>query len=133
MAKQKYVTQLTTRSPCPVAGALDIIGDKWTMVVVRDLILGKTKFGEFLESPEKITSNILTERLKRLESMSLVERSLYQNNPDRYEYHLTAMGRDLRGVLAALKNWGIKHLNPKRSVKCKALPQTKNYTQTIAP
>ena len=116
MAKQKYVTHLTTRSQCPVAGTLDILGDKWTMVVVRDLILGKTKFGEFLESPEHITTNILTERLKRLESMSLVERSLYQNNPARYEYHLTPMGRDLREVLLALKTWGLKHLNPKRTV-----------------
>jgi len=85
------------------------------MVVVRDLILGKTKFGEFLESPEKITTNILTERLKRLESMSLVERSLYQNNPDRYEYHLTPIGCDLHGVMDALKQWGLKHLNPNRN------------------
>jgi DNA-binding HxlR family transcriptional regulator len=95
------------RSPCPIASALDILGDKWTLLVVRDLLFfGKRLYGELLDSPEGIPTNILAERLKRLEAVGVLEKRPYQTNPVRYEYHLTPKGRDLRRPLLALVRWG---------------------------
>jgi DNA-binding HxlR family transcriptional regulator len=98
------------RSPCPVAGTLDIIGDRWTLLVVRDLVWGKARFGEFAASPEKIPTNLLSDRLQRLESAGLVERRAYQDNPPRYEYALTPKGRSLKPVLSNLASWGKRNV-----------------------
>lgn len=113
------------RSPCPVTNMLDILGDKWTLLVVRDLMFGKRTFGEFLESPEGIPTNILAERLKRLERAGLVSKTPYQQRPVRYAYALTEKGSDLRPVLRAIARWGNKHIPgtwvPGKDV---SLPQT---------
>lgn len=93
------------RSPCPIAIALDILGDKWTLIVLRDLFMGKRQYGAFLESPEKIPTNILAERLKRLVVEGLVERRPYQSRPVRYEYGLTDKGMRLLPVLQELCRW----------------------------
>ena len=98
------------RSGCPVACVLDLLGDKWTLIVVRDLVLGKTRYQEFLRSPEKIPTNILAERLKRLESLEIVTREQYQDNPPRSEYRLTTKGTELQPVLKAMIDWAKKHL-----------------------
>lgn len=98
------------RSSCPVASVLDILGDKWTLVVVRDLFLNKHRYGDFLTSPEAIPTNILADRLKRLEAAGLVKRELYQDNPPRAEYFLTTRGADLAPVLRAVVKWGIQYL-----------------------
>lgn len=99
------------RSPCPIASALDLLGDKWTLVVVRDLLVyGKRQYGEFAESPEGIPSNVLAERLRRLEAAGLVERSRYQDHPPRHRYDPTPAGKDLAPVLEALSGWGLKHM-----------------------
>jgi len=99
------------RSPCPIAGALDVIGDRWTLLVLRDLLFyDKHRFGEFLESPEKISTNILAERLGRLERAGLIESRRYQTRPAREEYHLTARGHDLLPVLRELIRWGQRHV-----------------------
>ena len=98
------------RSPCPVACSLDLLGDKWTLLVVRDLLLGKTTYSEFQQSPEGIPTNILAERLKRLLAAGIVEKSRYQERPVRYAYHLTEKGRDLGPVLSALVDWGNRHI-----------------------
>ena len=99
------------RSPCPIAGALDLVGDRWTLLVIRDLLLyDKHRFAEFLASPERIASNILADRLDRLESCGLVERRKYADHPPREEYHLTARGRDLAPVLRELIRWGQLHV-----------------------
>ncbi|MDH3870819.1 MAG: helix-turn-helix transcriptional regulator [Gammaproteobacteria bacterium] len=98
------------RSPCPVACSLDLLGDKWTLLVVRDLLLGKTTYTEFQNSPEGIPTNILAERLKRLQAVEIVEKASYQERPVRYAYHLTAKGRDLRPVLSAMIDWGNKYI-----------------------
>lgn len=98
------------RSSCPVASVLDILGDKWTLVVVRDLFLNKHRYGDFLISPEGIPTNILADRLKRLEAAGIVKRELYQDNPPRAEYFLTTRGADLAPVLRAMLKWGIEYL-----------------------
>ena len=98
------------RSPCPVASTLDILGDKWTLLVVRDLFMGKRTYGDFQKSPERIPTNILAERLKRLERAGIIEKSRYQERPVRHAYTLTAMGTDLQPVLLAMINWGNRHL-----------------------
>jgi DNA-binding HxlR family transcriptional regulator len=97
------------RSGCPITNSLDILGDKWTLLVVRDLALGKRRYQEFMASSEKIASNILADRLKQLEASGLVARRAYQQNPARYEYMLTEKGEGLRPVLRALIVWGKAH------------------------
>jgi DNA-binding HxlR family transcriptional regulator len=99
------------RSPCPIANALDLIGDKWTLLVVRDLLFfGKSQYGEFARSPEGIPSNILADRLRRLEEAGLVTKTPYQDNPVRHAYRLTPKGSDLTPVLREMIRWGNKHI-----------------------
>ena len=95
------------RSSCPVACALDLLGDRWTLLLIRDLFAGKHRFGEFLASPEHIPTNILADRLKRLEAAGLVAPVAYSEHPPRYEYHLTESGRTLGPVVDALAVWGL--------------------------
>lgn len=94
------------RSCCPITCSLDLLGDKWTLLIIRDLFLGKKRYQEFLASPEKIATNILADRLKRIEANGLVIQKIYQQNPTRYEYELTQKGEELRPVLEALIKWG---------------------------
>jgi DNA-binding HxlR family transcriptional regulator len=98
------------RSDCPIACTLDLIGDRWTLLIVRDLFKGKHRFSEFLASDEGIKTNILADRLKRLEQAGLVKRSRYQDRPPRYEYHLTASGQSLSPVLKATFEWGKRRM-----------------------
>jgi DNA-binding HxlR family transcriptional regulator len=99
------------RSRCPIAGALDLMGDAWTLLVIRDLMFyDKHRFADFLDSPEGISTNILAERLKRLEERGLVERRRYQERPPRDEYYLTIKGHDLLPVLRELIKWGQTHV-----------------------
>jgi len=97
------------RSRCPVSCTLDVLGDRWTLLVVRDLVRGKRRFAELVESPERIPTNTLTDRLKRLVSLGVVESRRYSDHPPRVEYRLTARGEDLRPVLRAMVDWGVKH------------------------
>jgi DNA-binding HxlR family transcriptional regulator len=99
------------RSPCPIAAALDLLGDRWTLLVVRDLLLyDKRRFADFLASPEGIATNILADRLARLERAGIVDRRRYHDHPPREEYHPTARGRDLAPVLRELIHWGQRHV-----------------------
>lgn len=97
------------RSLCPIATTLDLLGDKWSLVIVRDLLTGKTRYGDFLESPEGISTNILANRLRRLEEAGLVEKRAYQHNPVRHEYRLTDRGRGLHPVLQEICRWANHH------------------------
>lgn len=97
------------RSDCPITNVLDTLGDKWTLLVIRDLVLGKRRYQEFLSSPEKIASNILADRLTKLEAAGLVTRRAYQQKPARHEYLLTKKGKGLEPVLEAIIVWGQKH------------------------
>src|SRR3954468_3715010 len=87
------------RSACPIAGTLDIVGDKWSLLIVRDMRHGKSTYGELAASPERIPTNILAARLRRLEQAGIVARDAYQEHPPRYAYTLTEKGRDLGEIV----------------------------------
>ena len=95
-----------TQQACPIARTLDIIGDRWTLLVLRDLSRGHTRYSELLESLAGVSPNLLSDRLKTLEESGIVERSFYSDHPPRAEYKLTAKGRALRPALRALYEWG---------------------------
>jgi DNA-binding HxlR family transcriptional regulator len=98
------------RSPCAIANTLDIVGDKWSLLVVRDLLLGKRTYSELAASPEGIPTNILAERLKRLESAGIITSAAYQDRPVRYAYTLTKKGTALGDVILAMVRWGKEHI-----------------------
>ena len=95
---------------CPIASTLDLVGDKWSLLVIRDLLHGKATYGELASSPEKIPTNILADRLRRLEDAKLIVSSAYQERPVRYAYKLTKKGAELGEVLLALVKWGKEHI-----------------------
>ena len=106
------------RSVCPITNALDIMGDKWTLLVIRDLFLGKHLYRDMMQSKEGIASNILANRLRRLEKAEFISKKPYQFTPIRYEYYLTEKGQDLQPILEAIARWGLKHIpNTKVFVK----------------
>jgi|Tabmets5t2r1_1033131.scaffolds.fasta_scaffold137437_1 DNA-binding HxlR family transcriptional regulator len=97
-------------SGCPIDFALDIFGDRWTLLVIRDLVfMGKRRFGEFIESPEGIASNILAARLKKLEARSLISRKIDPDNRKQVVYELTETGADLIPVMLEIIRWSGKH------------------------
>jgi DNA-binding HxlR family transcriptional regulator len=117
------------RSSCPVSCTLDLIGDRWTLLVIRDMMFfGKQRFEEFLESPEGISTNILANRLRLLEELGLAEKQPYSNHSRRMNYQLTEKGKSLRPVLKVITAWGLKHIadtqipqsNPSDASNCKA-------------
>jgi len=98
------------RSGCPITNGLDIFGDKWTLVVIRDLLCGKKIYSELANSPEKIPTNRLAERLKKLEGEGILEKLQYQSRPNRYEYILTKKGQDLLPILQEISKWGNEYI-----------------------
>jgi DNA-binding HxlR family transcriptional regulator len=106
---------------CSVARALEIVGERWTLLIIRDAFLGRRRFDEFQESLG-ISRNVLTERLGRLVDEGILERVLYQEHPARYEYRLTTKGRDLHLALTGLRQWGDAYLSekPPRLLRSKA-------------
>lgn len=86
------------------------MGDKWSLLVVRDLLHGKRTYGELVNTPERIPTNILADRLKRLECAGILVRTPYQQRPKRYAYTLTPKGSALRDVLFAFVRWGKQHI-----------------------
>jgi DNA-binding HxlR family transcriptional regulator len=98
---------------CPVARALSVIGDRWTLLIVRDCFLGKSRFEEFQKSLG-ITRHVLSDRLKRLAELGVLERNAYSERPLRYTYSLSEKGRDFAPALIGLKDWGKKHMPVRR-------------------
>lgn len=102
--------QVKRRSDCPINFALEIFGDKWTLLVVRDLMFrGKVNYGDFLESEEKIATNILADRLETLECAGIVKKSQDLKNKTKYIYSLTSKGLDLAPVLIEIVLWSAKY------------------------
>jgi DNA-binding HxlR family transcriptional regulator len=95
------------RSPCPVAFSLDILGDRWTLLVIRDLFFGRTRFKEFAASPEGIPTNILTDRLERLLARGVIEQIPAEDGTKRMAYRLTKKGKALGPVLRSMRDWGL--------------------------
>jgi DNA-binding HxlR family transcriptional regulator len=101
---------LTVPDSCPIARALDFIGDRWTILIVRELNrFGPRKFQDFEQALVGISSNTLSARLRRLEDAEIVKRRFYEQHPPRAEYLLTERGEELRPVLEALCAWGRRH------------------------
>ena len=107
------------RSPCPIACTLDVMGDKWTLLVVRDLLLGRTHFGEFAAGPEKIATNILSDRLARLVEFDLVETFPSPDRANTTAYRLTKKGKSLGPLVKQIAKWGLANL-PGTEAKLKA-------------
>jgi DNA-binding HxlR family transcriptional regulator len=106
---------------CSVARVLEIVGERWTWLIVRDAFLGLTRFDEFQQSLG-IARNVLTDRLNRLVEEGVFERVLYNERPPRHEYRLTEKGADLFTALNALRQWGDQYLSeaPMRLLRRKA-------------
>ncbi len=98
------------RSNCPINFVLETFGDKWTLLIVRDLMFkGKQTYGEFLDSDEKISTNILANRLKRLEDHGIVEKTVASDNRSKLIYSLTPKGKDLLPVMLEITAWSARH------------------------
>jgi DNA-binding HxlR family transcriptional regulator len=96
----------TYQQRCPIARSLDIVGDRWTLLVIRDLGRGHARFADLMRELRGIAPNVLSDRLKLLENEGLVASTLYSNHPPRAEYALTEKGRALAPVLRAFTDWG---------------------------
>lgn len=95
---------------CPITFALDIFGDKWSLIILRDIIFkGKKYYGEFLTSTEKISTNILASRLLKMESEGLISKSQDTNNLSKYIYQLTPKGKDLIPLMLDMIEWSVKY------------------------
>ena len=97
---------------CSIARALEVVGERWTLLIVRDVFLGLRRFEE-IQSDLGIARNVLTDRLNRLVEEGILERVRYSERPERFEYRLTPKGRDLNIALTALRQWGDKYLSEK--------------------
>ena len=95
---------------CPVARTLELIGDRWSILLLRDLFLhGPRRFQDFQESLQGIAPNTLSARLKAMETSGLIVRQQYSEHPPRLEYQLTDKGKSLGPIVKALRDWGLKH------------------------
>jgi DNA-binding HxlR family transcriptional regulator len=100
-------SSVARRSLCPVACSLDIVGDRWTLLIIRDLVLGRARFRDFAASPEGIPTNILSERLERLLQHGIVEQMPADDGTKRFAYRLTKKGKAFLPVLKAMRDWGL--------------------------
>lgn len=94
---------------CSVANTLELVGEKWTLLAVREMLLGNHRFDEFVRFTGA-PRDILTTRLRKLEEAGLVHRVRYQERPPRFEYHLTEAGKSLHPIITTLRDWGDDHL-----------------------
>src|SRR5499433_3651863 len=101
---------------CPVAKALEVLGDRWTLLIVRDLLGGARRFQDFQTSLKGIAPAILSDRLKLMEEHGLVTRHFYSDHPPRAEYTLTDKGKELGVVVGALALWGSHHVHPETAL-----------------
>lgn len=104
----------TYNLPCVIAQVLDILGDRWTLLIIRDLMSGLHRYVDILESCSGMSPNVLSDRLRRLEAHGLVQRHYQRALPPRVEYTLTEKGWEVRPILLALLDWGRKHVEPIR-------------------
>lgn len=102
----------TYNHPCLIAQTLDVLGDRWTLLILRDLMSGLHRFNDIIENCGGMSPNVLSERLRHLEAEGLITRHHYRELPPRVEYHLTEKGWAVRPILLALIEWGRQYLEP---------------------
>ena len=102
---------------CPVETTLSLIGSKWKVLILRDLLAGTKRFGELKKSIGHVSQKVLTNQLREMESQGLVNRKVYAEVPPRVEYSLTKLGLSLKPILDAMWNWGEEY-KTKNSYKC---------------
>lgn len=112
MSNKKLTDGLPSRrSACPIAAALDLVGDKWSLLLIRDIgLFERHRNKDFQNAAETMPSNILADRLKCMTAYGLLEKRRYEERPPRYEYHLTRQGRELLPVLRELASWSERNL-----------------------
>jgi DNA-binding HxlR family transcriptional regulator len=99
------------RSDCAIAATLDIVGDRWSLLVVRDLLFrGDLRYGDLAASTEGMPTNTLADRLRKLTDAQIIEREQYSSRPPRYSYRLTDRGRAMAPILDAMATWGTSHV-----------------------
>jgi len=101
---------------CPVAKTLEVVGDRWTLLMVRDLLRGGRRFQDFQASLKGIAPTVLSDRLKLMEDHGLVTRHFYSDHPPRAEYTLTDKGQELGIIVGALAAWGSRHVHPQSAL-----------------
>ena len=101
---------MKNRSTCPVSSLLDIIGDKWSLLIIRDLFIGRDTYSEFLKAPERISTNILVDRLKKLKDAGFIEFTRNSDDKKIKVYSLTSKGIDLYPTMIEMALWSRKHL-----------------------
>src|SRR5690554_1932560 len=120
------------RSDCPISCSLDVFGDKWSLLIIRDIMLrGKVSYSEFLESEERISTNILANRLTVLEEENIISKSVSSTNKSKFNYSLTEKGVDLLPIVIEIMDWGAKYNenSPRRELGKKI---QKNKSQVIS-
>jgi DNA-binding HxlR family transcriptional regulator len=117
---------------CSIARALEVVGERWTLLIVRDAFLGLRRFDEFQESLG-IARNVLTDRLNRLVEEGILERVRYSERPERYEYRLTPKGRELNIALVGLRQWGDKYLSDKPPMILRRRADKKPVVAALVP
>lgn len=119
------------RSSCPITFSLDLFGDKWSLLIVRDLVFSKrNSYGEFLEAGEGISTNILADRLKNLESDGIIQKSVDPHNKRKYIYALTPKGIELIPILVEIIRWGGKY-DPESPVPTQLLDRIETDRETV--
>jgi len=101
----------TYKLPCNIAQTLNLIGDRWTLLIIHEILIGNCTFNEIKKALNGISSNLLSERLKNLEDQGLITSSLYSEHPPRYKYTLTESGQELEIVFNAMIIWGKNNLD----------------------
>src|SRR6185312_13999178 len=109
---QGIIKKTEKRSLCPISCSLELIGDKWSLIIIRDMLFaGKSTYNEFLDSPEGIATNILNDRLKKLTEWGILT---FSGTEKRKKYALTQIGLDLKPVIDAIGTFGMKHFEGSR-------------------
>jgi DNA-binding HxlR family transcriptional regulator len=117
---------------CSIARSLEIVGERWTLLIIRDAFLGLRRFEEFHASLG-IARNVLTDRLNRLVREGILEKVRYSERPERFEYRLTRKGRDLQVALAGLRQWGDRYLSEKPPVLLRRQADRKPVVAALVP
>jgi DNA-binding HxlR family transcriptional regulator len=102
--------EIKQRSTCPISTSLDVLGDKWTLLILRDMVFaGKSTYGQFLQSAEKMATNILADRLAGLEAQGILSKAVAADKKSKFTYRLTEKGVDIVPILVEFTLWGAKH------------------------